>query len=85
MQIIYSPRFVKLYKRLNSATKLKAEKKEKIFRNNPFDNRLQTHKLSGRLDGLWSFSINYDCRIIFEFTSEKSVIFHAIGGHTIYK
>jgi len=57
MQIIYSPRFVKLYKRLDVQTKIKAEKKEMIFRKNPFDNRLQTHKLSGRFEGLWSFSV----------------------------
>lgn len=85
MQIIYSPRFVKLYERLSITMKIKAEKKEIIFRRNLFDNRLQTHKLSGRFEGLWSFSVDYDCRIVFEFKSERIVIFHAIGGHSIYK
>ena len=84
MQIIYSPRFIKDYNRLDISIKIKAEKKEEIFRRNPFDNRLKTHKLSARLFGLWSFSINIDCRIIFEFKSEKVTIFHAIGGHSIY-
>ncbi len=85
MQIIYSPRFIKLYYRLDDLTKIKAEKKEKIFRKNPFDSRLETHKLSGRLNDLWSFSVDYDCRIVFEFQSEKTIVFHAIGGHSIYK
>jgi len=85
MQIIYSPRFAKDYERLDISIKKKAEKREAIFRKNPFDNRLQTHKLSGRFFGLWSFSVDYDCRIIFEFKNEKVVIFHAIGGHSIYK
>jgi len=85
MKIVYSPRFVKLYNKLNNSIKLKAEKKEEIFRKNPFDSRLETHKLSGWLDGLWSFSVDYDCRIIFELKNEKMVIFHAIGGHSIYK
>ena len=85
MQIIYSPRFIKLYNKLDNQTKLKAEKKEVTFLKNPFDSRLETHKLSSRLEGLWSFSIDYDCRIIFEFKSEKIIIFHAIGGHSIYK
>jgi len=84
MQIIYSPQFVKDYKRLSSQLKLKAEVKEKIFCSNPFDGRLKTHKLSGKLRDFWSFSIDYDCRIIFEFKSEKVIIFHAIGGHSIY-
>lgn len=85
MQIIYSPRFVKLYNKLNDSSKIKAEKKEIIFRKNPFDTRIETHKLTGRLKDLWSFSVDYDCRIIFEFQSEKTIVFHAIGGHSIYK
>ncbi len=85
MQIIYSPQFIKDYNRLEIQTKRKAEKKEIIFKKNPFDARLKTHKLSGRLRDTWSFSIDYNYRIIFEFQSEKTIIFHAIGGHSIYK
>ena len=85
MQIIYSPQFQREYRRLPSAAKDKTEKREKIFRINPFDKRLKTHKLRGRLSELWSFSIDYRYRIIFEFMSEKKVIFHAIGDHSLYK
>ena len=85
MQIIYSAQFIRDYKRLDSRTKEKAEEKEEIFRENPFNAILKTHKLSGRLDNLWSFSVDYDCRIIFEIKTEKVFIFHAIGGHSIYK
>jgi len=84
MQIIYSAQFTKDYKRLDNKVKDKAEEKEATFRKNPFDVRLKTHKLSGRLSDLWSFSVDYNCRIIFEFQSEKIIIFHAIGGHSIY-
>ncbi|MEK7664543.1 MAG: type II toxin-antitoxin system mRNA interferase toxin, RelE/StbE family [Patescibacteria group bacterium] len=84
MQIIYSPQFVKDYKKMAEQTKRKAESKENIFRNNPFDNRLKTHKLSGKFHDLWSFSVDYNCRIIFKFKSEKAIIFHAIGGYSIY-
>lgn len=34
-----------------------------IFINNPFDSRLRTHKLSGKLKFLWSFSVEYDVRV----------------------
>ncbi|MEK7658394.1 MAG: type II toxin-antitoxin system mRNA interferase toxin, RelE/StbE family [Patescibacteria group bacterium] len=85
MQIIYSPQFVKDYKKINEQTKRKAEAKENILRNNPFDSRLKTHKLSGKFYDFWSFSVDYNCRIIFEFKNEKIVIFHAIGSHSIYK
>ncbi len=85
MQIIYSPQFQREYKLLPDIVKTKAEKMEKIFRNNPFDNRLKTHKLSGRLMGFWSFSIDYRYRIVFEFLDGKTTIFHIVGDHSIYK
>jgi len=85
MQIIYSPQFKKDYKKIDGQIKRKAEAKENIFRSNPFNKCLKTHKLSGKLHDLWSFSVDYDCRIIFEFKSEKVVIFHAIGSHSVYK
>lgn len=43
-----SPHFNKQYKKLPQEIKEQAKKKEKIFRQNPFDSRLKTHKLHGR-------------------------------------
>ena len=60
------------------------EKKEPVFRKNPFDESLRTHKLSGRLVGLWAFSINYKYRIIFEFGTAQTVYFHEVGDHAVY-
>jgi mRNA-degrading endonuclease YafQ of YafQ-DinJ toxin-antitoxin module len=85
MQIIYSPRFEEDYEKISGQLKIKAEAREDIFRSNPFDNRLKTHKLSGKFQNLWVFSVDYNCRIVFEFKSGRSAIFHAIGGHSIYK
>ncbi|MGR3309192.1 MAG: type II toxin-antitoxin system RelE/ParE family toxin, partial [Candidatus Brocadiales bacterium] len=42
-------------------------KKMEVFRSNPYEPSLKTHKLSGELEGLWSFSINHDVRVIFKF------------------
>lgn len=85
MKIIYSPQFEREYRNLSNVIKGKTEKREKIFRANPFDKRLKTHKLEGRLAELWSFSIDYRYRIIFEFANEKTIIFHIIGDHSIYR
>lgn len=52
-----------------------------IFIRNPFDERLKTHKLSGKLKDLWNFSVDYDVRIIFYFVDEQKVIFINIGKH----
>ena len=85
MQIIYSTKFEREYRKLTPELKSSAKKKEKIFRKNPFHPSLETHKLSGRLHPNWAFSISYSYRIIFEFTSEKLIYFHSVGDHDIYK
>jgi mRNA-degrading endonuclease YafQ of YafQ-DinJ toxin-antitoxin module len=85
MKIYYSNKFAKEYKRLPVKIKRKAEKQEKIFRLNPFDPCLKTHKLSGRLQEFWSFSIDYRHRIVFELVDSKTVWFHSVGSHQIYR
>jgi addiction module RelE/StbE family toxin len=38
---------------------------------NPFTPSLKSHKLTGQLEGLWSCSVAYDCRIIYAFQQDK--------------
>lgn len=85
MKIFYSTKFAREYQKLPLRIKKMAEKKEQIFRKNPFDPRLKTHKLKGSLKGFFSFSINQKYRIIFEFVNSKTVWFHSVGEHSIYK
>ena len=85
MKVYYSSKFAKEYKRLPKKVKLLAEKKEITFRKNPFDKSLKTHKLSGKLKDYYSFSIDYQHRIIFEFAEKDVVWFHSVGTHEIYR
>jgi len=85
MQIIYTPKFIRLYKKLSNEIKRITERKEIVFRKDPFAASLKTHKLNGVFEGLYSFSIDYSHRIIFEFGEEGTVYFHTIGDHDIYK
>lgn len=86
MKIIYSSKFAREYKKLPKNIKDIAERKEMIFRKNPFDSKLKTHKLKGKLKNFLSFSIEYKYRIIFEFSKdEKTAYFHSIGDHDIYQ
>ena len=62
-----------------------AEKKEQIFRKDPFTPQLKTHKLKGSLKDFFSFSINQKYRIIFEFVNSHTIWFHSVGEHSIYK
>ena len=54
--------------------------------NDPFTPTLKSHKLTGQLEGLWSCSVTYDCRIIFAFkedpvTQEEMIVLVDIGSH----
>lgn len=85
MQISYLPKFAREYKKLPIQIKHLAKEKEQIFRINPFDPRLKTHKLSGALDGWWAFNINHKYRIIFDFVDAQVVRFYSAGDHDIYE
>ena len=52
----------------------------------PFDPELKTHKLHGKLMGLWACQVEYDCRIIFTFekepdTEKNLIVLVDIGKH----
>ena len=87
MDIYLSSKFRKAYKKLPKQAKEKAEEKEKIFRENPFNPRLETHPLSGKYRGYWTFSIDYSYRIMFKFlnAAKTKVAFINTGTHEIYK
>jgi len=51
------------------------------FTVDPFDPSLKTHKLSGKLKDLWSFSVDYDERVLFYFTEDGKAVFVDIGSH----
>jgi addiction module RelE/StbE family toxin len=85
MIILYSPKFAREYKKLPDEVKNVAETKEKIFRKDPFDSRLKTHKLAGEFEGFLSFSINFSYRIIFDFADKNTARFYRVGTHDIYE
>ncbi|OGI95423.1 hypothetical protein A2917_02580 [Candidatus Nomurabacteria bacterium RIFCSPLOWO2_01_FULL_42_17] len=85
MKIFYTKKFEREYKKLNKEIKLKVEAREVVFRKNPFSSTLKTHKLSGELEGFWSFSVDFSYRVVFEFFNDGNVFFHSIGSHDIYK
>ncbi|MFQ5965150.1 MAG: type II toxin-antitoxin system YafQ family toxin [Candidatus Scalinduaceae bacterium] len=83
-EIAFSSSFKKSFKKtIKSRKKLEDRfwKKVKVFIRNPFDEQLRTHKLSGKLKKLWSFTIEYDVRVIFYFAGKGKVIFVDIGKH----
>jgi mRNA-degrading endonuclease YafQ of YafQ-DinJ toxin-antitoxin module len=83
--IVYGSRFVRSFKKLSLEVQIESVERELIFRKNCFDPRLKTHKLSGKREGYWSFSIDYSNRVMFEFMESNRVGFLNVGDHSIYQ
>ena len=82
--VFFSSSFKRAFKKRTAGQKDLEEKfwqRLEIFTNDPFDPRLRTHKLSGKLNELWSFSLAYDLRVIFYFLPQNRVMFENIGTH----
>ncbi len=84
-RIHFTPRFFKSFEKLPHSVQEMAKKKDKLFRENPFDARLRTHKLKGELKGAWSYYINRTYRVLFRFIKADEVLYYNIGTHDVYK
>ena len=83
-EVAFSSSFQRAFKRrIKGKLALETRFWERLetFQNNPFDQSLRTHKLSGRLKDLWSFTIGYDLRVVFSFVEGDRALFVDIGTH----
>lgn len=86
IEIHYTPEFERRYQELSVAVQRKAERREKLFRENPFHPPLRTEKLKPKEKEYWSFRIDNEYRILFRFASGNKVIFLTCGHHSwIYR
>lgn len=82
MEVAFTERFKKAFQKRVKGDVI-SEKAFRImleaFIADPFDVKLKTHKL----EGMWSFSVRFDLRVIFYFTDDKPVkaVFINIGSH----
>ncbi len=83
--IIYAPYFKRAYKKLPPELKAIFPEKEKLFRQNCFYPLLKTHKLGGKCQGYWAFSLDYHNRAMFQFADNGRVYFFNVGYHSIYE
>lgn len=81
-RIEYGPKFLRSFGKLSRIVQEKAETKERIFKVNAFDSRLDTHKLHGKDNGRWAYSVDYEYRIKFIFLDDNDgVLYLDIGTH----
>jgi mRNA-degrading endonuclease YafQ of YafQ-DinJ toxin-antitoxin module len=85
MELLYKPAFFRDLKKLETELQECVFAKIEEFKNRNNHASLKVHKLHGRLEGFYSFSVDYSNRIIFTYGDTKSIArLHGVGDHTIY-
>jgi len=88
-RLAWTPKSQRAFKRLikrNPQLKQAIRRTLDLLVRDPFDQTLRSHKLSGKLEDVWSCSIDYKLRILFEFvddpeTEEQAILLLNIGSH----
>ncbi len=85
MEVSFSSSFKKAFRKRIKSTESESDfwLRIDLFITDPFNLKLKTHKLSGKLKDLWSFSLDYDLRVVFYFTKDKpkKAVLVDIGTH----
>ena len=84
MEVSFSSAFKRAFKKqIKGNTDLEERFWQKLeqFTLDPYEPSLKTHKLSGKLKDFWSFSVEYDQRVLFYFTEDEKAVFVDIGSH----
>ena len=89
MKIGWTPKSLRSFNRLirkNPNLRLLIERTLYQLAEDPFHSSLRTHKLKGDLSNVWSCSIDYNYRILFEFVEnsedkEEAILLLNLGSH----
>lgn len=84
MRILYTPTFVRQYDCLPASLQEDIRERIAMFRANPRNPSLRTHKLRGALREQWSFRVNYRYRILYMYDDKDTVALVAVGDHSVY-
>jgi addiction module RelE/StbE family toxin len=87
--LLWSKTFVKAFKQTlkrHPTLRPDLEATLRLLAEDPFAPSLATHKLKGKLSGLWACRVGYDMRIIFEFirgdnSSADDIFLLGLGTH----
>lgn len=87
VEIFYSVRFRKEHATLSHEVKVKVKmvKAVEFFTENVLHPSVRLHKLSGKLKGLWSISIDRKHRILVRPMKGNTYLFISVGNHSIYE
>lgn len=85
LKLIYAPVFVKQLKKIEPSLQEEVLEKIEFFKDKNNHKSLKVHKLHGKFNDCYGFSVNYKTRIVFEYLSKGEVALLALGAHDVYK
>jgi plasmid maintenance system killer protein len=87
MDVHFKPSFIRGYNKLSPHLQEEVRDKIEVFKDSRNHEKLRVHKLHGAMKGAYSFSINYQYRIVFAYENKgkTSVVLLIIGTHEIYQ
>jgi len=77
MKLVYDKQFLKQVRKLPKVQQQKLARLLLVLENDPYDIRLHTKPLSVPLQGLYSFRISREYRIIFRFLDEETIFLNS--------
>lgn len=88
MEVAFAPKFIRAFRSLPVELQNEAYEKIDLFKEVKNHHSLKVHKLTGKLADRFSFSVNYQTRIVFKYIKErrgKSAVLLMIGDHDVYR
>ncbi len=85
IEVNYKPKFARKFDSLDRNLQVEVLEKIDVFKDPRNHKLLKVHKLHGHLRNLYSFSVNYKFRIVFQYISKNDVELLTVGDHDIYK
>jgi mRNA-degrading endonuclease YafQ of YafQ-DinJ toxin-antitoxin module len=84
LEIVVSKQFNRLFRKLDPNLQEEVLEKVELLKNPANHQSLKVHKLSGKFEGNYSFSVNYKIRVIFSYPIATEAFLLLIGNHDLY-
>jgi plasmid maintenance system killer protein len=87
VRVGFETSFIRTYKKLPRSLQIEILKKIELFKIDYASPQLKVHNLKGPLKRFYSFSVNFNYRIIFKWVGSRKdeVTLLKVGTHEIYK
>ena len=84
MEILYTARFLRSFKKLPEDVKIDVISATEAFEKNPISKDLKVHKLHGKMKRYFACSANFSYRIVFKKQGRK-IYMMDVGTHDVYQ